>query len=65
VPGASRDDLVAGIRGTGHGAVHALDDEAGLEAFVRSQARAGDIVMCLGAGSISAWAQGLVARLGA
>jgi UDP-N-acetylmuramate--alanine ligase len=64
VPGASRDDLVAGIRATGHGAVHALDDEAGLEAFVRSQARAGDIVMCLGAGSISAWAQGLVARLG-
>ncbi len=64
IPGAGRDDLVRGIRAAGHGAVHALADEAAFEAFLRAQSRPGDIVMCLGAGSISAWAQGLVARLG-
>lgn len=63
VPGASRDDLVRGIRAAGHGDVHALRDEAALEAFVRAHAGPGDILMCLGAGSISAWAHGLVARL--
>ena len=63
VSGASRDDLVAGIRATGHGAVHALADEAALEAFFRQVAQPGDIVMCLGAGSIGAWAQAMVAWL--
>ena len=63
VPGASRDDLVAGIRATGHGSVHALADEASLEAFFRQEAQPGDIVLCLGAGSISDWAQAIVARL--
>ncbi|WP_209426113.1 UDP-N-acetylmuramate--L-alanine ligase [Pararhodobacter sp. SW119] len=64
IPGASRDDLVRGIRATGQASVHALDDEAAFEAFVRAEVRPGDIVMCLGAGSISGWAQGLVSRLG-
>jgi UDP-N-acetylmuramate--alanine ligase len=61
--GAGRDDLVAGIRAAGHPSVHALADEAALEAFFRDTARPGDIFICLGAGSISAWAQGLAARL--
>jgi UDP-N-acetylmuramate--alanine ligase len=64
IPGASRDDLVAGIRAAGHPSAHALTDEAALETFFRDQARPGDIFLCLGAGSISAWAQGLAARLG-
>ena len=63
VTGASRDDLVAGIRRTGHPAVHALADEAALEGFFKDTARPGDLMICLGAGTISAWAQGLVARL--
>jgi UDP-N-acetylmuramate--alanine ligase len=61
--GAGRDDLVAGIRAAGHPSVHALADEAALEAYFRDTARPGDIFICLGAGSISAWAQGLAARL--
>ena len=64
IPGASRDDLVRGIRATGQGDVHAMADEDAAEAFLRAHARPGDIVMCLGAGSISGWAQRLVARLG-
>jgi UDP-N-acetylmuramate--alanine ligase len=37
--------------------------EDDLERLVREQAVPGDIVVCLGAGTISAWARGLVQRL--
>ncbi len=63
IPGASRDDLVAGLIAHGHRHARALLDEADLERLVREQARAGDIVVCLGAGTISAWAGALPARL--
>ncbi|MCC5984981.1 MAG: UDP-N-acetylmuramate--L-alanine ligase [Rhodobacteraceae bacterium] len=63
IPGASRDDLVAGLVRHGHRAAHAIDSEEDLEALVRAHARPGDMVVCLGAGTISAWAQGLAARL--
>jgi len=33
--------------------------------LVREQAVAGDMVVCLGAGTISAWANGLPAKMGA
>ncbi|MCC5986372.1 MAG: UDP-N-acetylmuramate--L-alanine ligase [Pararhodobacter sp.] len=65
IAGASRDDLLAGIRASGHPSVHALDTEDDLEALVRAHARPGDMVICLGAGTISAWAQALPARLDA
>lgn len=63
IAGASRDDLVAGIRTHGHPSVHAVGTEDDLEALVRAHAAPGDMVVCLGAGTISAWAQGLPARL--
>jgi UDP-N-acetylmuramate--alanine ligase len=63
IPGASRDDLVAGLIAHGHRHARALIDEADLERLVREQARPGDIVVCLGAGTISAWANALPARL--
>jgi UDP-N-acetylmuramate--alanine ligase len=63
IPGASRDDLVAGLIAHGHRHARALLDEADLERLVREQARPGDIVVCLGAGTISAWANALPARL--
>jgi UDP-N-acetylmuramate--alanine ligase len=37
--------------------------EDALEALVRAQAGPGDIVVCLGAGTISAWANRLPERL--
>ncbi|WP_425038407.1 UDP-N-acetylmuramate--L-alanine ligase [Primorskyibacter sp. S187A] len=63
IPGASRDDLVAGLIGHGHRHARAIVDEDDLERLVREQARPGDMVVCLGAGTISAWAYGLVERL--
>ncbi|MFO6463923.1 UDP-N-acetylmuramate--L-alanine ligase [Jannaschia sp. KMU-145] len=65
IEGASRDDLVAGLIRTGHRHARAVTDEADLERLVREQARPGDIIVCLGAGTISAWANALPARLAA
>jgi len=64
IAGATRDDLVAGLIAHGHRHAVALRAEADLAALVRAEARPGDIVVCLGAGTISAWAHALPARLG-
>ena len=63
IPGASRDDLVAGLIAHGHRHARACLDEADLARIFREQARPGDIFVCLGAGTISAWANALPARL--
>jgi UDP-N-acetylmuramate--alanine ligase len=63
ISGASRDDLVAGLIAHGHRHARAILDESDLERLVREQARPGDMVVCLGAGTISGWANGLPARL--
>ena len=63
IPGASRDDLVAGLISHGHRHARACRGEDDLERLVREQARPGDYIVCLGAGSISAWANALPARL--
>ncbi|UWQ23605.1 UDP-N-acetylmuramate--L-alanine ligase [Leisingera aquaemixtae] len=63
IEGASRDDLVAGLIRHGHRHARALLNEEDLERLVREQARPGDMVVCLGAGTISTWANGLPERL--
>ncbi|HMB13501.1 MAG TPA: UDP-N-acetylmuramate--L-alanine ligase [Roseovarius sp.] len=63
IPGASRDDLVAGLIRHGHRHAVALDSEEDLERLVRETAKPGDMVVCLGAGTISAWANALPGRL--
>ncbi|MGR3757673.1 MAG: UDP-N-acetylmuramate--L-alanine ligase [Tranquillimonas sp.] len=63
IPGASRDDLVQGLIRHGHRHARALLSEDDLERLVREQAGPGDMVVCLGAGTISAWANGLPDRL--
>jgi UDP-N-acetylmuramate--alanine ligase len=63
IAGASRDDLVAGLRAHGHPTAVAIGTEDDLERLVRAEARAGDMVVCLGAGTISAWAHDLPERL--
>jgi UDP-N-acetylmuramate--alanine ligase len=65
IPGASRDDLVAGLIAHGHRHARAILDERDLARLVREQARPGDMVVCLGAGTISTWANGLPAMLAA
>jgi UDP-N-acetylmuramate--alanine ligase len=63
IEGATRDGLVAGLVAHGHRHARAILNEDDLERLVREQARPGDMVVCLGAGTISAWAHGLPARL--
>ncbi|MDP2063381.1 MAG: UDP-N-acetylmuramate--L-alanine ligase [Phaeovulum sp.] len=63
IAGASRDDLVAGLVAHGHRHARAVVSEADLAQLVRDEARPGDIVVCLGAGTISAWANTLPAAL--
>ncbi|AHD01394.1 UDP-N-acetylmuramate--L-alanine ligase [Leisingera methylohalidivorans] len=64
IEGASRDDLVEGLIRHGHRHARAILSEEDLERLVREQARPGDMVVCLGAGTISAWANDLPERLG-
>ncbi len=63
IPGASRDDLVAGLVRHGHRDARALAGVEALEALIRAEARPGDMVVCLGAGTISRWANDLPRRL--
>jgi UDP-N-acetylmuramate--alanine ligase len=65
IPGADRDALVAGLIRHGHRHARAVASEDDLERLVREQAKPGDMVVCLGAGTISAWAYGLKDRLSA
>ncbi|WP_414898230.1 UDP-N-acetylmuramate--L-alanine ligase [Rhodovulum sp. YEN HP10] len=63
IAGATRDDLVAGLIRHGHRHARAILSEDDLVRLVREQAGPGDMVVCLGAGTISAWANNLPARL--
>ena len=64
IAGADRDALVAGLIRHGHRHARVVASEDDLERLVREQASPGDMVVCLGAGTISAWAYGLKDRLG-
>ena len=63
IPGSDRDGLVAGLRTRGHRQVMALDDPRDLAGLIAGMAQPGDFVVCLGAGSITQWAQALPAEL--
>ena len=63
IAGASRSDLVKGLVRHGHRNVFSVDNEDELEALIRVQARSGDIIVFLGAGTISVWANNLPLRL--
>jgi UDP-N-acetylmuramate--alanine ligase len=63
IEGATRDALVEGLRRHGHRHVEALSGPAVLPALIASEAKAGDLVVCLGAGDITAWAQALPGQL--
>ncbi len=63
IEGATRDALVEGLRAHGHRKVISLEDPDALAARVMEVAKPGDLVVCLGAGSISGWAYALPAAL--
>jgi UDP-N-acetylmuramate--alanine ligase len=62
--GYDRDRLVEGIRQTGHARVYPIEGEDTLTRSVAALARPGDLVIGLGAGTISEWARALPDRLG-
>jgi UDP-N-acetylmuramate--alanine ligase len=59
IEGANREALVEGLRSSGHRDVRALESEEALPALVASIVHPGDMVVCLGAGSITRWANAL------
>jgi UDP-N-acetylmuramate--alanine ligase len=63
IPGITRDALVEGLRGRGHKSVVPLNGPEHLAEMVHAIARPGDFVVCLGAGSITQWANALPAQL--
>jgi UDP-N-acetylmuramate--alanine ligase len=63
IEGVDRDALVEGMRLRGHRDARALPDREALAGMVRETVRPGDTVVCLGAGSISAWAYALPGEL--
>jgi UDP-N-acetylmuramate--alanine ligase len=65
IPGIDREHLVAGLHARGHRRVESLSGPKELAAVVNSIAQPGDFVVCLGAGSISAWANALPKELAA
>ncbi len=65
IAGIDRDALVKGARARGHRNVFALDAPERLAGMVRKIVKPGDYVVCLGAGSITQWAQALPGELAA
>jgi UDP-N-acetylmuramate--alanine ligase len=63
IEGASRDALVEGLRARGHRQVVPLAGPDALASTIEGLARPGDLVVCLGAGSITNWAQNLPSEL--
>jgi UDP-N-acetylmuramate--alanine ligase len=63
IDGADRDHLVEGLRARGHRQALALPAPEELAGMVLELAGPGDLVVCLGAGNITAWANALPAEL--
>lgn len=63
IEGISADSLADGLRSAGHRHVLRLPSADALAGMVTEVAQAGDMVVCLGAGSISKWAYALPKEL--
>jgi len=63
IEGADRDGLVAGLQARGHRQALALPSAEALPGLVLELAEPGDMVVCVGAGNITAWANALPGEL--
>jgi UDP-N-acetylmuramate--alanine ligase len=63
LPEIDRDHLAAGMRRSGHRRVLSLEGPGALAGLVAEEAQAGDLVVLLGAGDITAWAAALPGQL--
>ena len=59
IKGVHRDALVEGLRHHGHRAVQVLEAPKALAGLINELAEKGDIIVCLGAGTITQWANSL------
>ena len=64
IEGADRNSLVSGLRAHGHPRALPLADPDGLAGLLHGELRRDDLVICLGAGTITHWARALPAALG-
>ncbi len=63
IEGVDRDALVERMRRYGHRRVQPLEAVTQLPRMIAEEAKAGDLVVCLGAGDITAWAYALPGQL--
>jgi len=63
IDGVTHEALHQGVRARGHRHALRIDRPEELAALIRAEAQPGDIVVCLGAGSISQWAHALPEQL--
>ena len=63
IPGIDRDELASGLRRHGHPHVLTVDDEETLLETIASVAKSGDLVVGLGAGTITDWINALPKNL--
>jgi UDP-N-acetylmuramate--alanine ligase len=63
IPGVDRDALVQGLRAHGHRQAIPLEGPEKLAGLIKTLAKPGDYVVCLGAGSITQWAYALPGEL--
>ena len=63
IAGAGQDDLVAGIIKAGHENVIKMNSEKDLAQIVKPLISTGDIVFCVGAGTVTYWAAALADQL--
>jgi len=62
--GVDAQALVAGLKARGHRDAHVVGGADELADVIAATARAGDMVVCLGAGDITKWAAGLAGAIG-
>jgi UDP-N-acetylmuramate--alanine ligase len=65
IEGATHEALAEGVRARGHRGVYRIDGPEQLAPLVHDLAVPGDIVICLGAGTITQWAYALPGQLAA
>ena len=65
IDGVSSDTLVDGIKARGHRSAHPVAGADALAAELAGIVRAGDMIVCLGAGDITKWAAGLAPAIAA
>ena len=63
IEGVDKEALVEGVRRFGHRSVQALESLEALPGVVAAEAKAGDLVVLLGAGDITQWAYALPGQL--